>query len=147
LDILNGGGWGCIYSHQPLPSRRLLPANHRRSAPMVRTVRPCTSTVEIATVSSNSYSAFNVSSDVSPVVHPGRSARTLKMHFIEPITFVFLQCSCPKLTLVSRTVRREGPDGPRIGEFSKKLLLSRLRFDVDELMHLRNDQLGKLVIP
>jgi hypothetical protein len=21
LDVLNGGGWGCIYSHQPLPSR------------------------------------------------------------------------------------------------------------------------------
>jgi hypothetical protein len=21
LDEVNGGGWGCIYSHQPLPSR------------------------------------------------------------------------------------------------------------------------------
>jgi hypothetical protein len=20
LDVLNGGGWGCIYSHQPLPN-------------------------------------------------------------------------------------------------------------------------------
>jgi hypothetical protein len=38
------------------------------SAPLVRTVRPCTSTTEIATVSSNSYinnySALNASSDV-----------------------------------------------------------------------------------
>jgi hypothetical protein len=25
----------------------------------------------------------------SPVVHPGRSARTLKMHFTKPDTFVF----------------------------------------------------------
>jgi hypothetical protein len=57
---------------------------------------------------------------------------------------------------VSQTVHRKGPDGPRIGEFSKNLLLSgiiygiadsRLRIDIDELMHLRNNQLGKLVSP
>jgi hypothetical protein len=30
-------------------------ANYGRSAPLVRTVRPCTSTAEIATVSSNGY--------------------------------------------------------------------------------------------
>jgi hypothetical protein len=61
---------------------------------------------------------------------------------------------------VSRTVRWKGPDDPRTSEFSKKLLLSgttmnfpksisdsRLRIDVDELMHLRNNQLGKLVSP
>jgi hypothetical protein len=39
-----------------------------RSAPLVRTVRPCTSTATIATVSSNGYIngyyALNVSSDV-----------------------------------------------------------------------------------
>jgi hypothetical protein len=39
-----------------------------RSAPLVRTVRPCTSTAKIATVSSNGYingyKAFNASSDV-----------------------------------------------------------------------------------
>jgi hypothetical protein len=51
------------------------------------------------------------------------------------------------------------PQGPRRSAhkcFSKKLLLSgiiygipysRLRIVVDELMHLRNDQLGKLVSP
>jgi hypothetical protein len=38
---------------------------------------------------------------------------------------VFLQCSCPRVTLVPRTVRRKGPDGPRLGVFPKKLLLSR----------------------
>jgi hypothetical protein len=46
---------------------------------------------------------------------------------------------------VSRTVRRKGPDGLRVGVFSKKLLMSgiiydildsRLRMVVDELMHL-----------
>jgi hypothetical protein len=47
--------------------------------------------------------------------------------------------------LVSRMVRRKGPDGPRFGVFPKKLLLSRIiygipdsrvRMVVDELMHL-----------
>ena len=46
---------------------------------------------------------------------------------------------------MSWTVRRKGPDGPRVGVFPKKLLLSeilygildsRLRTVVDELMHL-----------
>jgi hypothetical protein len=67
---------------------------------------------------------------------------------------VFLQCSCPRVTLVPRTVRCKGPDGPCVGVFSKKLLLSgiiysipdsRVRMVVDDLMHLWNDQLGKLV--
>jgi hypothetical protein len=57
---------------------------------------------------------------------------------------------------VSRTVRRKGPHGQRTGEFSKKLLLyriiygipdSRLRIDIEKLMHLRNNQLGKVVSP
>jgi hypothetical protein len=48
-------------------------------------------------------------------------------------------------TWVSRTVRRKGPDGPCLGCFSKKFLLSgiiygipdsRFRIVVDELMHL-----------
>jgi hypothetical protein len=67
-----------------------------------------------------------------------------------------LQCSCPRLILVSRTVHRKGLDGPCIGDFPKKLLLSRiiygildsrLRIVIDKLMHLRNDQLDKLVSP
>jgi hypothetical protein len=57
---------------------------------------------------------------------------------------------------VSQTVRRKGPDGLRTGVISKKFLLSRiiygipdsrLRIDVDKLMHLRNSQLSKLVSP
>jgi hypothetical protein len=73
----------------------------------------------------------------------------------EVLTYV-LQSSCLRFTLVSRTVRRKGSDGPRIGVFAKKLLLSgiiygipdnRPRVLVDELIHLTNDQLGKLVSP
>jgi hypothetical protein len=57
---------------------------------------------------------------------------------------------------VSWTVHRKGSDGPRTGEFSKKLLLSRiiygipdyqLRIEIDGHMHMRINQLGKLVSP
>jgi hypothetical protein len=68
LGLVDGGGWGCIYSHQPLPSRSSNSANRGRSAPLVRTVRPCTSTAENAMVSSNDYingyNALNASLDV-----------------------------------------------------------------------------------
>jgi hypothetical protein len=68
LGEVNGCGWGCIYSPQPLPSCCSFPANRGRSTPLVWTVRPCTSTAKIATVSSNGYingyKAFNVSLDV-----------------------------------------------------------------------------------
>jgi hypothetical protein len=42
LNMLNGGGWGCIYRHQPLPSRCPLSAKHGCSALLAWTVRPCT---------------------------------------------------------------------------------------------------------
>jgi hypothetical protein len=95
--VLNGDGWGCIYSHQPLPSRCPCSANRGRSALLVRTIRPCTSTIEIATISSNGYincySTLNVWSDKAVAngltMHPGRSMRTLKIHFTEPVTFGF----------------------------------------------------------
>jgi hypothetical protein len=125
-------------------------------------------------------------------MHPGRSARTLKMHFTEPVTFDFSGFSTTgrsapeaawyalglgRCSLLLQTVRCvndifcsvpvrgspwcRGQSTKRCGWsvhrcFSKKLLLpgiiygipySRLRIVVDELMHLRNDQLGKLVSP
>jgi hypothetical protein len=91
---MNGGSWGCIYSHQPLPSRCLLSTNR------------CM--VEIATVNSNGcindYKCIkcavrcqiNQSQTVrpctldGPAMHPRQSARMLKMNFTEPITFRFL---------------------------------------------------------
>jgi hypothetical protein len=68
LGEVNGGGWGCIYSPQPLSSRCSFSADRGRSTLLVRTVRPCTSIDEIGTVSSNGYIngyiTFNASSDV-----------------------------------------------------------------------------------
>jgi hypothetical protein len=108
LDEINRGGWGCIYSHQSLPTRCLLSANRGRSMLLVRTVHPCTSTTEIATVSSNDY--INGSKCIKCVVrcqikqsrmvwtctldgstvHLGRSARMLKMILPNPVIFGFL---------------------------------------------------------
>jgi hypothetical protein len=84
LVEVNGGGWGCIYSPQPLPSRCSLSVDRGRSAPLVRTVRPCTSTAKIATVSSNGYIngyyALNASSDVRyrSCGQSGRAPRTVR---------------------------------------------------------------------
>jgi hypothetical protein len=82
LGKVNGCGWGCIYSPQPLPSRCSLSVDRGRSVPLVRTVRPCTSTAENATVSSNcyinGYIAFNVLSDVR-YGSRGRSGRAPRM--------------------------------------------------------------------
>jgi hypothetical protein len=124
LDQVNGGGWGCIYSLQPLPSRCSFSADRGRSAPLVWTVRPYTSTTEITTVSSNGpwsgrsapwsgrsapahqqlksqrsavttivHLMCHQMSDKEvadgPVMHLGRAARTLKIHFTEPVTFGF----------------------------------------------------------
>jgi hypothetical protein len=51
--VVNGGGWGYIYSTQPLPSRCSFSADRGWSAHLVRTVHPCTSMADIATVSNN----------------------------------------------------------------------------------------------
>jgi hypothetical protein len=111
------------------------------------------------------------------IVHPGRSARTLKMHFTEPVTSRFFWffndqtvCAWSRMVLASPSDSSQckrcfcsvpvrgspwchGRSTPRC--FSKKLLVfgiiygildSRHRIIVDELMHLRNDELGKLSI-
>jgi hypothetical protein len=79
----------------------------RRSMPLVRTVCPCTSMAEITTDNSNSYingykcikcvvrcqiklpRTVRLCTTDGPAVHHGRSARTPKMHFTEPVTFRF----------------------------------------------------------
>jgi hypothetical protein len=45
---------------------------------------------------------------------------------------VFLHWFCPKGIPVSRTVRRRGPDGPRLACFSKKLLLSGIIYGIPD---------------
>jgi hypothetical protein len=94
LDEVNGGGWGCIYSPQPLPSRCSFSVDRGRSAPLVRTVRPCTSTATMHHQMSNKGSRGR----------SGRAPRTVRedsiIHFTEPVTFGF------------SVLRR--PDGPRL---------------------------------
>jgi hypothetical protein len=67
---------------------------------------------------------------------------------------MFFMCSCPRLTQGVADGPPQGPGRSALRRISKTVLLSgiiygipdiHLRFDVDELMHLRNDQLGKLV--
>jgi hypothetical protein len=51
-----------------------------------------------------------------PVVHPGRSARTLIIHFIELVTFGFFGPS--------------RPDGPRLRPDGPRLVLDGARFSI-----------------
>jgi hypothetical protein len=122
--VLNGGGWGCIYSHQPLPSRCSYSTDRRRSAPLARTVCPGTSTVKIerstVTTLSTATSALNALLDVrqstvdGPTVHPGRSTRTLKCILLNPSPLSFPGFSTTgrstlglvRCSLLLRTVRR-----------------------------------------
>jgi hypothetical protein len=61
LDVLNGGDWGCIYSHQLLHISCPLSANRGRSAPAHQRLKPQQSA---ATAISTTISALNTSSDV-----------------------------------------------------------------------------------
>jgi hypothetical protein len=188
LDEVNGGGWGCIYSHQPLPSRCSIlptadgpPAWPGRSAPVDQRLKTQRSAVTAISTAISHLMRCQMSDEASR----GRSARLARtvreaaiIHFSEPVTFGFFGFSptgrsapeagrsaqglrrsalflrtvhsadldflhwfCPSVILVSRTVRRKGPDGPRLACFSKKLLVSgiiygipdsRFSIDVDE---------------
>jgi hypothetical protein len=71
------------------------------------------------TAISTATSAFNALTD-GPVMHPGRSARTLKMHFTKPVTFGFSGFS---------TGRRSMPEAGRsvLGPGQCSLLLRIIR--------------------
>jgi hypothetical protein len=45
---------------------------------------------------------------------------------------VFLHWFCLRVILLSRTVRRRGPDGPRLACFSKKLLMSGIIYGIPD---------------
>jgi hypothetical protein len=68
LDEVNGGGWGCIYSHQPLLSCCPLSANRRQSVLQTRMVCPAHQRVKsqrsAVTTISTTISTLNSSSDV-----------------------------------------------------------------------------------
>jgi hypothetical protein len=170
---VNGGGWGCIYSLQPLPSRCSFSADRGRSELLVRTVRPCISTTGITTISSNDY--INGYSEPR-TVHEDTKNEFYRTRHLQVFFLVFQRPDGPRLRpdgprLVSDDARfsiersvvltcvfavflseaHSGvADGPSQGpgrSAHRCIPNSRLRIVVDELMHLRNDQLGKLVSP
>jgi hypothetical protein len=92
LGEVNGGGWGCIYSPQPLPSRCSLSADRGRSAPAHQRLKSQRSAVTAISTAIKHLMRSQMSDKAAadgPVVHPGRSARTLKIRFTEPVTFGF----------------------------------------------------------
>jgi hypothetical protein len=129
LGEVNGGGWGCIYSPQPLPSRCSLSVDRGRSAPLVFTVRPCTLMATIATVSSNGYIngyyALNVLSDVRYNSHgrSGRAPRTVR----EDRYNSFYRTHHLRVFLVLH--RLDGPrlrrDGPRLVSDGARFFIGR----------------------
>ena len=99
LDVVNGGGWGCIYSHQPLSSRcPFLPTADGprpwsgRSAPAdqrLKTQRSAVTAISTAIL-------HLMRCQMSDRPSRGRSAilaRTVRepaiIHFSEPVTFGF----------------------------------------------------------
>jgi hypothetical protein len=99
LDDLNGGGWGCIYSHQPLPSRcTFLPTVDGprpwsgRSAPAdqrLKTQRSAVTAISTATL----HLMRRQMSDKASHGLSGRAPRTVRedaiIHSAEPVTFGF----------------------------------------------------------
>jgi hypothetical protein len=103
LDLLNGGGWGCIYSHQPLPSRWAIllsadgpRARSGRSAPEDQRLKMQRSAVT-AISTAILYLMRRQMSDRASRGRSGRAPRTVRanaiIHFSEPITFGFFGSS------------------------------------------------------
>jgi hypothetical protein len=96
---VNGGGWGCIYSHQPLPSRCSIlptadgpPAWSGRSAPVdqrLKTQRSAVTAISTAIL----HLMRRQMSDKASRGRSGRAPRTVReaaiIHFSEPVTFGF----------------------------------------------------------
>jgi hypothetical protein len=163
--VLGSTEWrwlGCIYSHQPLPSHCSFSADRGWSTSLVRTVRPCTSTAEIAMVSSlflDSKNAFyrtrhlqvflvfqrpngpRLRPDGPRMVSNGARFSFERSVVLTCVFAVFLSKAHPG-------VADSPPQGPEQSAhrcFSKKFFLSRiiygipdsrLRVAVDELIHL-----------
>jgi hypothetical protein len=96
---VNGGGWGCIYSHQPLPSRYSIllsadgpPAWSGRSAPVdqrLKTQRSAVTAISTAIL----HLMRRQMSEKASRGRSGRAPRTVReaaiIHFSEPVTFGF----------------------------------------------------------
>jgi hypothetical protein len=97
LDEVNGGGWGCIYSHQPLHSRCSFlptadgpPAWSGRSAPAdqrLKTQRSAVTAISTAIL----HLMRRQMSDKASRGRSGRAPRTVRedtiIHLAEPVTF------------------------------------------------------------
>jgi hypothetical protein len=112
LDEVNGGGWGCIYSHQPLPSRWAFllsadgpPSWCGRSAPVDQRLKMQRSAVT-AISTAILHLMRRQMSDRASRGRSGRAPRTVCeapiIHFSEPVTFGFFRF------LTDRTVRAWG---------------------------------------
>jgi hypothetical protein len=108
---MNGGGWGCIYSHQPLPSHCSIlptadgpPAWSGRSAPVDQRLK-----TQRSAVTAILHLMRRQMSDKASRGRSGRAPRTVHedaiIHFSEPVTFGF---SVPRLPDAPRL----RPDGP-----------------------------------
>jgi hypothetical protein len=100
---VNGGGWGCIYSHQPLPSCCSIlptadgpPAWSGRSAPVdqrLKTQRSAVTAISTAIL----HLMRRQMSDKASRGRSGRAPRTVRedaiIHFSEPVTFGFFGSS------------------------------------------------------
>jgi hypothetical protein len=103
LDVLNGGGWGGIYSPQPLPSRCTIllsadgpRARSGRSAPVdqrLKTQRSAVTAISTAIL----HLMRRQMSDRVRRGRSGRAPRTVRadaiIHFSEPVTFGFFGSS------------------------------------------------------
>jgi hypothetical protein len=96
---VNGGGWGCIYSHQPLPSRCSIlptadgpPAWSGRSAPVDQRLK-----TQRSAVTAILHLMCRQMSDKASRGRSGRAPRMVRedaiIHFSEPVTFGFLGSS------------------------------------------------------
>jgi hypothetical protein len=96
---VNGGGWGCIYSHQPLPSRCSIlptadgpPAWSARSAPVDQRLK-----TQRSVVTAILHLMHRQISDKASRGRSGRAPRTVRedaiIHFSEPVTFGFFGSS------------------------------------------------------
>jgi hypothetical protein len=110
LVVLNEGGWGGIYSHQPLPSRCLLPANRGRSAPAHQWLKSQWSAITTIVHLTRRQMLDKAVMD-DPAMHLGQSARTPKMHFPEPVLRVFLVFQRPDGPCLRPDSPSLAPDG------------------------------------
>ena len=117
MGEVNGGGWGCIYSHQPLPSRCSIllsadgpPAWSGRSAPVDQRLKTQRSAVT-AISTTILHLMRRQMSDKASRGRSGRAPRTVRedaiIHFSEPVTFGFFGSArgLRRSLLFLRTVR------------------------------------------